>query len=143
MLESIQEFFRARRRQKTALWRSEVISRILVNVLPSGTPYIYQAVLSFLQPGGLNFQAPNKLDLFFQEYPLAIDLLGPEHSPHYKDAAPYISFEKWKELQTSLSLKKKLLSDYRCPYLTLDWDEPSDISSLSERIRILIGRYPR
>lgn len=132
-----------RRLAKVALHRTEVISTLLEHVFPVDVPFYYDAAFSFLQPGLLDISSPVRVDLFLPDYPLAIDVLGPESYSDYRDARKYISQQPWMNNQERLSLKRKKLLQYRCPYLII-WDyEATDPISLSEAVKTILGFYPR
>lgn len=123
--------------------RRKVITSLLEHVFPDEVPFYYDVAFSFLQPGLLDVINPIRVDLFLPDYPLAIDVLGPESYSDYRDARKYISQQSWLNNQEQLSLKRKKLLQYRCPYLII-WDyEAADPTSLSEAVKTILGFYPR
>lgn len=132
-------------RQRWALrpWaaRRELVLQTILKIVPEGTPYWYDAALSFLQPKALDFQHPARLDLFFHDldtFHLAVDVLGPECRPRYTDAAPYISRVDWEIRRAQLDYRSWVLSEYHSPYLIVTDDEPVDPVSLASRLQILV-----
>lgn len=135
--------FSGRRWARRNAWRLELLDRLVTDVLPR-EPYQFESALSFLQehaklaawyPFG-----PIRLDLFYHTLPLAIDVVGPEGSPQYPTAAPYLTKSDWSERQRCLALKRDRLERYQCPYLILTPDEPLDPASLKAKISNWLGR---
>lgn len=114
---------------------------LVSEVISDETPYQYDAALSFLQPDPFDPRHPVRISLFLPDVPLAIDLLGMEAWPHYAEAAPYIAFGRWAELQVEIATKRRIFSRYSCTYLPIYQGEPCDASSLKERMREILGFY--
>ncbi len=128
-------------RRRVQAWQAGVVTTLVTEVFPK-SPYQYDAALSFLQEK-LDPKDPVRLTLFFPDYPLAIDLIGPDLAPDYREARPYQEEEQWREALARLAWKRSRLDRYRCPYLLLRSTEPLDPVNLRERVRSLLGRYPK
>lgn len=139
MWERFREWKRQKKRREVCEWKKGVIRTLIDLVRPTAPPFYYDSAFSFLQGDTLQPDDPVRVTLFFPDYPLAIDVLGPELRPSYPEAAPYISRERWQLEQERQAHKTLTFDKYRCPYLTIRDTEPTDPSSLKERIRVLVG----
>jgi hypothetical protein len=139
MLEYFNEWKRKKKRREVYKWKEGVIQTLIDLVRPKAPPFYLDSAFSFLQGDSLHPLDPIRLTLFFPDYPLAIDVLGPELRPAYPEAAPYISHSRWQLEQERQAHKSLILDRYRCPYLVIRDTEPVDSSSLKERIKVLVG----
>lgn len=135
---------RAAARARTRL----TVVNLIREVVPKGTPYQYDAALSFLQPldpAGFDPDTPVRLTLFFPKLhgqALAVDIFGPEAAEDYREAARFLSPADWEREAALRAEKRAALARYRVPYLVITLHEPIDSQNLRERVRDLIGRYP-
>jgi hypothetical protein len=143
MFRWFNEWIRARRLAPVRAWRCRVAETLVADVFAPGTPFQYETALSFLQPETFVAADPIRVALFLPEWPLAIDLLGPDTSNSFATAAPFIERPRWEIEQERLALKQRVFAQYNCPYLQLWNDEAVDPFSLAERIKNLTGAPPR
>jgi hypothetical protein len=141
LLEIFADWRYRRRRHPYLQRRQTILTTLLHQVIPSGTPYQFDVALSFLQPGQIDPTDPVRLALFLHTAPLAIDVLGPESRPAFAQAERLLSRPDWERRQRQLAFKRQALGAYGCPYLVIWDDEPVDPVSLTERIRALRGSY--
>jgi hypothetical protein len=140
---SVLQEWRRHRAMRPWLARRRVVLETILQLVPSGTPYWYDAALSFLQPGEIDFHHPARVDLFFHDpesFHLAVDVLGPDSRPHYRDAKPFISRKQWEIRRAQLEYRAWVLGEYHSPYLVVTDDEAVDPVSLASRIRILVPK---
>lgn len=138
-------------RREAAVWRLSVVETLVSDVLQPGVPYVYDAVFSWLQtdpsvlplPRGATDAPAFRLTLFLPEVPLALDVLGPEYSERYEDAASYVdSRAEWEALQHQFQERRARLQQVGCPYLFIRYSDPVAAPILKERIRLLTDRRP-
>jgi hypothetical protein len=129
-------------REPLVQWKRGVLRTFLKEVFPTNVPYQYDTAFSFLQRE-FNPEGPTRIDLFFPDYPLAIDVLTKDQAADYREAEPYCSYQDWSVQMTLLSEKRALLDRYHCPYLTIRHYDPVDAAALKDRVRVLLGRYPK
>lgn len=132
-----------RRQRALQPWieRRGVVLKTILELAPAGTPYWYDAALSFLQTGELDLVSPARLDLFFHDpdtFHLAVDVLGPESRPHYREAARFISRSRWEQRRSQIEYRAWMLAQFHCPYLVVTDDESVDVVSLASRLRLLV-----
>ena len=134
---------RRRHLRRIAVWRKTVIERLVKDVFAPDLPYYYDTAFSFVQPEKFDTDSPIRFSLFYPDYPVAIDVLGPESYSDYRQACWYLSKSDWDRDQKHLALKRNRLLEYKCPYLMV-WDyEATSIPSLSESVRNILGFYPK
>jgi hypothetical protein len=133
------------RRRMLRPWmaRRQAILQTILQMVPAGTPYWYDAALSFLQAGEIDLRHPARVDLFFHDpesFHLAVDVLGPDSRPNYREAKPFISRKRWEIRRAQLEYRTWVLGEYHSPYLVITDDEAIDPVSLASRMRILVPK---
>lgn len=123
------------------LWRRQVLERLVSDVF-AASPYYHDAAFSFLQET-FDPVAPLRIDLFYPDYPLAIDVLPLSDSVDFREAAPYTTKAAWDIRQQQLALKRERLEARRCPYWAIRHYDAVDTPNLKERVRVLLGLYPK
>ena len=144
MIECFREWLRSRRRAHLDQQKQETLHTLLESIIPSGVPYQYDVVPSFLQENPSDLRHPIRLTLLLPDVPLAIDLLGQESAETYPEARRYCSFDMWRRNRSGLAFKTLRLREYFCPYLILRLDQdPLDLYSIRENIRRITGNEIR
>jgi hypothetical protein len=134
---------RRRNLQRVERWKRSVVTAFVRDVFSSEAPFYYDTGFSFVQSGEFDTDSVIRFHLFYPDYPIAIDVFGPESRSDYRKSFWYLSRSDWEKMQKTVALKRNRLLEYKCPYLVV-WDyEPTNIPSLSESVRNILGFYPK
>lgn len=142
MFEFIERFLMRRRRDKAGIdrWRKDIIAALITHVIPDNVPFYYDTAFSFLQKERSKLDQPIRVDLFFPNYPLAIDIVGKDGRANYNESESFITKSDWDAKQAELSIKHRRFTEVRCPYLIIRDFEPTDLDSLKEKVKSMAGR---